>query len=76
VGSILIAAVIVGGLFYGFSGDRPRPATPTTMDNSTSKGAPTSPQGPTGTITTGSGGVDAASPQGETPPDMQPRPAR
>jgi hypothetical protein len=37
------------------------------------KGQP-SPQGPTGPITTGSGGVTAASPQGGTPPNMQPLP--
>jgi hypothetical protein len=35
------------------------------------KGQP-SPQGPTGPITTGSGGMTAASPQGGTPPNMQP----
>jgi hypothetical protein len=29
------------------------------------------PQGPTGPITTGSGGTTAASPQGGTPPNMQ-----
>lgn len=33
------------------------------------------PQGPTGPITTGSGGgAPAASPQGQTPPNMQPAP--
>jgi hypothetical protein len=37
------------------------------------KGQP-SPQGPTGPITTGSGGATAASPQGGTPPNMQPLP--
>jgi hypothetical protein len=37
------------------------------------KGQP-SPQGPTGPITTGSGGTTAASPQGGTPPNMQPAP--
>ena len=31
-----------------------------------------SPQGPTGPLTTGSGGTPAASPQGGTPPNMQP----
>jgi hypothetical protein len=31
-----------------------------------------SPQGPTGPLTTGSGGTTAASPQGGTPPNMQP----
>ena len=35
------------------------------------KGQP-SPQGPTGPITTGSDGTTAASPQGGTPPNMQP----
>jgi hypothetical protein len=35
------------------------------------KGQP-SPQGTTGPITTGSGGTTAASPQGGTPPNMQP----
>jgi hypothetical protein len=29
------------------------------------------PQGPTGPLTTGSGGASAASPQGGTPPNMQ-----
>jgi hypothetical protein len=38
------------------------------------KGQP-SPQGPTGPLTTGSGGVTAASPQGGTPPNMQPKSA-
>jgi hypothetical protein len=33
-----------------------------------------SPQGPTGPLTTGSGGMTAASPQGGTPPNMQPVP--
>ena len=37
------------------------------------KGQP-SPQGPTGPLTTGSGGTTAASPQGGTPPNMQPVP--
>jgi hypothetical protein len=37
------------------------------------KGQP-SPQGPTGTLTTGSGGETAASPQGGTPPNMHPVP--
>jgi len=37
------------------------------------KGQP-SPQGPTGPITTGGGGMTAASPQGGTPPNMQPVP--
>jgi hypothetical protein len=32
------------------------------------------PQGPTGPITTGSGGTTAASPQGGTPPNMQAAP--
>jgi hypothetical protein len=35
---------------------------------------PPSPQGPTGPLTTGSGGTTAASPQGGTPPNMQPVP--
>jgi hypothetical protein len=35
------------------------------------KGQP-SPQGPTGSLTTGSGGQTAASPQGGTPPNMHP----
>ena len=34
----------------------------------------TQPQGPTGPITTGSGGAPAASPQGQTPPGMQSAP--
>jgi hypothetical protein len=34
-----------------------------------------SPQGPTGPLTTGSGGLTAASPQGGTPPNMQPKSA-
>ena len=34
-----------------------------------------SPQGPTGPLTTGSGGVTPANPQGGTPPDMQPKSA-
>jgi hypothetical protein len=33
-----------------------------------------SPQGPTGPLTTGSGGQTAASPQGGTPPNMHPVP--
>jgi hypothetical protein len=33
-----------------------------------------SPQGPTGPLTTGSGGETAASPQGGTPPNMHPVP--
>jgi hypothetical protein len=37
------------------------------------KGQP-SPQGPTGSLTTGSGGQTAASPQGGTPPNMHPVP--
>jgi hypothetical protein len=37
------------------------------------KGQP-SPQGPTGPLTTGSGGQTAASPQGGTPPNMHPQP--
>jgi hypothetical protein len=37
------------------------------------KGQP-SPQRPTGTLTTGSGGETAASPQGGTPPNMHPVP--
>jgi hypothetical protein len=32
------------------------------------------PQGPTGPITTGSGGAPAESPQGQTPPNMQAAP--
>ena len=32
------------------------------------------PQGPTGPITTGTGGAPAASPQGQTPPNMQSAP--
>src|SRR6476620_3863870 len=32
------------------------------------------PQGPTGPINTGSGGAPAESPQGQTPPGMQPAP--
>lgn len=32
------------------------------------------PQGPTGPITTGSGGAPAESPQGQTPPNMQSAP--
>jgi hypothetical protein len=32
------------------------------------------PQGPTGPITTGEGGAPAASPQGQTPPNMQSAP--
>ena len=32
------------------------------------------PQGPTGPIDTGVGGAPAASPQGQTPPNMQPAP--
>jgi hypothetical protein len=32
-----------------------------------------SPQGPTGPLTTGSGGTTPASPQGGTPPNMQPK---
>ena len=32
------------------------------------------PQGPSGPITTGSGGAPAASPQGQTPPNMQAAP--
>jgi hypothetical protein len=32
------------------------------------------PQGPTGPLTTGSGGTTAASPQGGTPPNMQAAP--
>lgn len=32
------------------------------------------PQGPTGPITTGTGGAPASSPQGETPPGMQAAP--
>jgi hypothetical protein len=32
------------------------------------------PQGPTGPLTTGSGGTTAASPQGGTPPNMQASP--
>jgi hypothetical protein len=38
------------------------------------KGQP-SPQGPTGPLTTGSGGVTPANPQGGTPPNMQPKSA-
>jgi hypothetical protein len=34
-----------------------------------------SPQGPTGPLTTGSGGVTPANPQGGTPPGMQPKSA-
>lgn len=34
----------------------------------------TQPQGPTGPITTGSGGAPAESPQGQTPPGMQAAP--
>jgi hypothetical protein len=34
----------------------------------------TQPQGPAGPLTTGSGGTTAASPQGGTPPNMQPAP--
>jgi hypothetical protein len=33
-----------------------------------------SPQGPTGPLTTGTGGTTAASPQGGTPPNMQAEP--
>ena len=36
------------------------------------KGQP-SPQGPTGPLTTGNGGVPPANPQGGTPPNMQPK---
>ena len=32
------------------------------------------PQGPTGPLTTGTGGAPPTSPQGGTPPDMQPAP--
>jgi hypothetical protein len=39
----------------------------------TANGA-TQPQGSTGPVTTGSGGAPAASPQGETPPNMQAAP--
>lgn len=38
------------------------------------EGSQTQPQGPTGPITTGSGGAPAESPQGETPPSMQSAP--
>jgi hypothetical protein len=34
-----------------------------------------SPQGPTGPLTTGTGGVKPANPQGGTPPNMQPKSA-
>ena len=34
----------------------------------------TQPQGPTGPITTGTGGAPAESPQGQTPPGMQAAP--
>jgi hypothetical protein len=54
------------------SASQPIHGSPSSPDED--KGQP-SPQGPTGPITTGSGGVTAASPQGGTPPNMQPKSA-
>lgn len=44
-----------------------------TTQSPTTDGA-SQPQGSTGPVTTGSGGAPAASPQGETPPNMQAAP--
>jgi hypothetical protein len=51
-------------------------STTTGSGNTASPGGTMQPQGPTGPLTTGSGGAPASSPQGETPPNMQttPRP--
>jgi hypothetical protein len=54
------------------SASQPIHGTPSSPDED--RGQP-SPQGPTGPLTTGSGGVTAASPQGGTPPNMQPKSA-
>ena len=51
------------------SASQPIHGTPSSPDED--KGQP-SPQGPTGPLTTGSGGQTAASPQGGTPPNMHP----
>ena len=58
------------------------PASKSPADSSHSTGRSTSPdnkgqqqpQGPTGPLDTTSGGAPAHSPQGQTPPDMQPAP--
>jgi hypothetical protein len=73
-GAVIIAMVVLG--FVLLRGEprttdaNPIPAT------SGQIGSPNqvSPQGPTGPLTTGSGGAPASKPEGDTPPDMQAKP--
>lgn len=50
------------------SASQPINGSAESSDNNKGKGQP---QGPTGPLTTGSGGTTAANPQGGTPPNMQ-----
>jgi hypothetical protein len=81
---LVVAILVVIGLSYGLSRSRTvDPAVSTARTPATTMGqAPTqilpgnasnqpSPQGSTGPIDTGTGGAPAASPQGETPGNMQ-----
>ena len=56
-------------LIFGISASQPISGGATTSPDD-AKGQ-SQPQGPTGPLTTGSGGTTAASPQGGTPPNMQ-----
>jgi hypothetical protein len=55
------------------SASQPIHGSPSSLDED--KGQPSPQGGPTGPITTGSGGVTASNPQGGTPPNMQPKSA-
>jgi hypothetical protein len=54
------------------SASQPIHGSPSSPDEDKSQ---PSPQGPPGPLTTGSGGVTPANPQGGTPPNMQPKSA-
>jgi hypothetical protein len=58
--------------FNRLSASQPIHGSPSSPDEDKSQ---PSPQGPTGPLTTGSGGVTPANPQGGTPPNMQPKSA-
>lgn len=68
VAAAVIASVMLVVAAHGQTSDSSRGPTPTPSQPS--------PQGNTGPLTTGSGGTDAASPQGETPPRMQADPKK
>jgi hypothetical protein len=74
LGAVIIAVVVLG--FVLLRGE-PRTTDANPIPGTSGQiGSPNqvSPQGPTGPLTTGSGGAPASKPEGDTPPDMQAKP--